>query len=139
MPGDFYDSNIFVYLFDDQDQRKRGIARTLVDHGLENGAAISHQVVQETLNVITTKLLVPVRQPDARQFLGRVLGPMWKVSPTVELFDRALRIQERYMFAFYDSLIVAAALEAGCSRLLSEDFQHGQRIDTLVIEDPFRS
>jgi predicted nucleic acid-binding protein len=37
----------------------------------------------------------------------------------------------------YDSLIVAAALAAGCTRLLSEDLQHGQRIDTLVIHNPF--
>jgi predicted nucleic acid-binding protein len=35
--------------------------------------------------------------------------------------------------------IVAAALEAGCSRLLTEDLQHGQRIDGLTVEDPFQS
>ena len=38
---------------------------------------------------------------------------------------------------FYDSLIVAAALEAGCTRLLSEDLQHGQQIEGLTIENPF--
>lgn len=38
----------------------------------------------------------------------------------------------------YDSLIVAAALEAGCNRILTEDLRHGQRIAALVIEDPFR-
>lgn len=37
----------------------------------------------------------------------------------------------------YDSLIVAAALEAGCTRLLTEDLQHGQRIETLIVENPF--
>jgi predicted nucleic acid-binding protein len=44
---------------------------------------------------------------------------------------------DRYGFHFYDSLIVAAALEAGCSRLFSEDLQHGQRIDGLTVENPF--
>ena len=44
----------------------------------------------------------------------------------------------RFGFSFYDSLIVAAALEAGCTRLYSEDLQHGQRIQNLTIENPFR-
>jgi predicted nucleic acid-binding protein len=47
-------------------------------------------------------------------------------------------LQSRYGFRFYDSLIVAAALEAGCDRLLSEDFQDGQRIEGLTVVNPFR-
>jgi predicted nucleic acid-binding protein len=39
----------------------------------------------------------------------------------------------------YDALIAASALDAGCSRLLSEDLQHGQRIESLTIVDPFRA
>lgn len=44
-----------------------------------------------------------------------------------------------YVFDRQDAtpLIVAAALEAGCTRLLSEDLQHGQRIETLTVENPF--
>ena len=45
---------------------------------------------------------------------------------------------QRYAFSFYDSLTVAAALEGGCKRLLTEDLQHGQRIGALRIENPFR-
>ena len=40
-------------------------------------------------------------------------------------------------FSFYDSLIVASALEAGCVRLYSEDMQHGQRVEQLTIVNPF--
>ncbi len=54
------------------------------------------------------------------------------------LYRSALQLQLRWRFSFYDSLIVAAALEAGCKRLLSEDLQHGQRIETLTIENPFK-
>ena len=50
---------------------------------------------------------------------------------------RALDLRERYDFSFYDSLIVAAALEAGCTRLYSEDMQHGQQIRHLTIYNPF--
>jgi predicted nucleic acid-binding protein len=59
--------------------------------------------------------------------------------PTPALFERALEVQDRYGYAFYDALIVAAALEAGCTRLYSEDLQDGQRIGALTIENPFRT
>ena len=57
--------------------------------------------------------------------------------PSHALYRRALEIQARYRYGFYDSLIIAAALEAGCQRLLSEDMQHGQQIEHLRIVNPF--
>jgi predicted nucleic acid-binding protein len=53
------------------------------------------------------------------------------------LYERCLQVQQRWKFSFYDALIVAAALDAGCTRLISEDLQHDQRIDRLRIENPF--
>lgn len=55
----------------------------------------------------------------------------------LQQYARALALQGKLSFGFYDSLIVAAALEAGCRRLLSEDLQHGRRIDGLRVENPF--
>lgn len=49
-----------------------------------------------------------------------------------------MRIQSRYLYSFYDSLIIAAALEAGCGNLYSEDLQDRQRIEQLTIVNPFR-
>ena len=46
-------------------------------------------------------------------------------------------LQSRYGFSYYDALIVAAALESGCTRLYTEDLQHGQQIDGLAIENLF--
>jgi predicted nucleic acid-binding protein len=58
---------------------------------------------------------------------------------TEDTHDRALALVERYGFSFYDALLIAAALHAGCSRLYSEDLQHGQLIDRqLRILNPFR-
>ena len=59
--------------------------------------------------------------------------------PSERLYSRALRLQSRYRYRFYDSLIVAAALEAGCTRLLSEDLQTGHRIEALTIVNPFEA
>ena len=74
----------------------------------------------------------------ARAYLEAVLTPLYRVPASVALYHRGLDVQQRYRLSFYDALIVAAALEAGCRRLWSEDMQHGQRIGQLTIEDPFR-
>ncbi|MBI1389164.1 MAG: PIN domain-containing protein [bacterium] len=138
MSADFIDSNVFIYLFDETDARKRLSAdQLLIDALNTQQGCISFQVVQETLHVITQKLPSPVKLEDAQQFLKTVLTPLWKVHPSPSLYRRALEIQARYRYAFYDSLIVAAALEAGCTRLYSEDMQPNQRIETLTIINPF--
>jgi predicted nucleic acid-binding protein len=51
---------------------------------------------------------------------------------------QGLRMQAAHQFAWYDSLIIAAALEGGCKVLYSEDLQHGQHFGDLVVENPFR-
>jgi predicted nucleic acid-binding protein len=140
MSADFIDSNVFVYLFDEVDHRKRKAAESLVSRGLESGqACISFQVVQETLNVITRKLVTPVTPDDARRFLDRILAPLWRVMPSPALYHRGIDLQARHRYGFYDALIIAAALDAGCTRLYSEDLQHGHRIEKLTIENPFRT
>lgn len=140
MSAELLDSNVLVYLFDETDERKREIAKRIVYEGIGSGrACISSQVVQETLNVITRKLPRPATVAEAERFLDDVLAPLWRGGPSVALYHRALDLQSRYRLAFYDALIVAAALEAGCTRLWSEDLQHGQRIESLTIQDPFRA
>ncbi|SEF39750.1 PIN domain-containing protein [Nitrosomonas ureae] len=138
MNGEFIDTNIFIYLFDETDDRKRAIANQLIQQALETrGACISYQVIQETLNVVTCKLPSPMSAGNAQRFLEQVLIPLWQVMPAPPLYQRSLVLQQRYGFSFYDALIVAAALESGCIRLYTEDLQHGQKIDGLLIENPF--
>jgi predicted nucleic acid-binding protein len=138
MSASFIDSNVFVYLLDERSHDKTALARQLVRDGLERlDAVISFQVVQETLNVVTRRIPAPLTAHDAAGFLGRFLAPLWQVMPSADLYRRGLEIQERYGFSFYDALIVAAALSAGCTTLYSEDFQHGQRIERLTVVNPF--
>ena len=139
MSVDFINSNVVLYLFDETALDKRAIAENLIQNALQTGnAVISHQVVQETLNVLTTKRK-PAATPDqARRFLENVLMPLWRVMPNAGLYRRALAVKQRYVLSFYDAQIVAAALEAGCARLLTEDLQDGQRIEGLVVVNPFK-
>jgi predicted nucleic acid-binding protein len=140
MSAEFIDTNVFVYLFDDTAPSKREAAQRIVQEGLESGnGCISFQVVQETINVILRKIAVPASPEDARRLLDGVLAPMWRVMPSPGLYHRALDIQARFRHGFHDSLIIAAALESGCTRLWSEDLQDGQRIDGLRIENPFKA
>ena len=140
MPAEnFIDSNIFVYMLDRSEPSKRQRARELV-YGLmqDRTGCISYQIVQEALNVLIGRLR---ESPDAvTAFLEEVLLPMWQINqilPTPELYRSGLRVQARYGYRFYDSLVVAAALQAGCTTLYSEDMQDGQRIEGLTIRNPF--
>jgi len=134
----FLDSNILVHLSDEVDNEKRKTADPLVQQALhKETGCISYQVVEESINVITRKLNAPPE--NARQLLNLVLTPLWRVNPTRTLYERSLNLQTRNRFSFYDSLIVAAALEAGCKTLYSEDLRHGQQIDGVTITNPFRT
>ena len=133
---DFLDTNVFVYLFDEADAGKQRQAEILVNSVLvSRTGCISFQVVQETLNVLIRKMETPIDR--IRVLLDDILIPLWQVNPTAALYQDAISLQGRYGFSFYDSLVVAAALEAGCTRLYSEDLQHGQQIQRLTILNPF--
>ena len=135
----FIDTNVFIYHLDSSDARKHKIAERIVRDALEReNACISFQVVQECLNTILRKAEVALDAQGARAYLDAVLTPLMKGAANVALYQRALDIQSRWRFGFYDSLIVASALAAGCERLLTEDLQHGQRIETLTVENPFK-
>ena len=135
---DFLDTNVFVYLFDEADAGKQRQAEILINSVLlSRTGCISFQVVQETLNVLIGRLRTPVDR--LRILMDDVLSPLWQVNPTAALYQDAISLQGRYGFSFYDSLIVASALEAGCTRLYSEDLQHGQQVQRLTIVNPFEN
>jgi predicted nucleic acid-binding protein len=134
----FIDTNIFVYQLERIDTRKAEIAERLIEQGIATGSAcISFQVVQECLNVVLRKAQIVLGENEMRKYLQSVLAPLFRVQPSMRLYHAALDIQSRYQFNFYDSLIIAAALEAGCKTLYSEDLQHGQQIEQLTIQNPF--
>lgn len=135
----FLDTNIFIYQLDASDPVKHAAAEHIVREALISGnACISHQVVQECLNVALRKAEVTLTTDAARSYLDAVLTPLMQVAASDALYHRALDVQARWRYGFYDSLVIAAALAAGCTTLLSEDMQHGQRIDALTILNPFR-
>ncbi|HLA80933.1 MAG TPA: PIN domain-containing protein, partial [Thermoleophilia bacterium] len=89
----FLDTNIFVYTFDNIPSVRRAKARELVEMGLTTGqGVVSHQVVQEFLNVATRKFAVPLSAADCRAYLEQVFTPLWRVWPSAAMYSQALEI-----------------------------------------------
>jgi predicted nucleic acid-binding protein len=139
MNGKFFlDTNLFVYCFDRTAPAKARRAGELIHQAVtKRCGVVSYQVVQEFLNVALRRFTVPLAIPEAEQYLTVVLRPLLAVHSSSNLFSEALRLCDRHSLGWYDSLIVAAALECHCSILYSEDLQHGLRIGELRVENPF--
>jgi predicted nucleic acid-binding protein len=133
----FIDTNIFIYAFDAEPQ-KREKANSLIKTALlEHKGCISSQVIQEFINVSTKKFIVPLSIKDCEKYLKSVLLPLCEIYANYDLYHRALDIMERWHYSFYDSLIIAAALQTDCAVLYSEDLQHQQKIQSLTLINPF--
>ena len=132
MPGNFFDSNVLLYIASSDsakaDQAVAAVAR---------GGAISVQVLNEIANVARRKMRLSFA--NTHTFLNMLRGLLTVHSLTVEDHETGLRLAERYGFSTYDAMIAASALHAGCDRLWSQDLQHGMQLEEgLQILDPFR-
>jgi predicted nucleic acid-binding protein len=136
----FLDTNIFIYSFDRGAVAKSRRASQLIRTALKTRKGItSYQVVQEFLNVALQRFAPPMRTDEAEQYLSTIFRPLLGIHSSPVLYLEALHLQSRYRLSWYDSLIVAAAIQAQCKLLLTEDLQHGQRFGDLRIENPFLS
>jgi predicted nucleic acid-binding protein len=134
----FLDTNVVVYAFDQTSVEKSRIARQLITDGVNDGRSIlSFQVIQEFVNVVLKGFRITLAMTDLELFIETALFPMAAVSTTQSLILEGLRLQPAYQMSWYDSLIVAAALQGKCRVLYSEDLQHGQRFGDLLVQNPF--
>ena len=135
----FLDTNIFVYGYDERDPIKQSIAEGLIRSlAIEGEAVISYQVIQEFFNIVLLKIPQKMPHAEAQRYLDVTFRPLHIVPPSATLISEAIRIQERFRLSWYDSLIVSAAQQAGCTILYSEDLQHAQQFGTVTVRDPFR-
>ena len=127
----FLDSNVILYAFSADDRAP--VAREVIGIGFH----ASTQNLNEFTSVARRKLRFSWEEIDAS--IRHLSTLMRSITPlTVALNADARRLAERYKFAFYDALIVAAALHAGCDTLYSEDMQNGLVVDSrLTIRNPF--
>ena len=134
----FLDTNIFVYSFDKDSQSKSKKSQYLIKSALGSAnGTISFQVIQEFLNVSTSKFKHPLSISDARKYLENVLFPLCEVFPSFTFYRKSMDLKEKTNYSFYDCLIIYAALEADCKYLLTEDLDNGRKIGKLTIINPF--
>ena len=127
----FFDTNVLLYLLSADAAKADRVEETLAA-----GATISVQVLNEFAAVALRKL--GMQATEVRDALEPIIAVCKVVPLTIEIHQRGLQLAERYGFSFYDALIVAAAIDSGCTELITEDLQHGQVIaGTLTIRNPF--
>ena len=126
----FFDSNVLLYLV--TTDAKADKAEIL----LEAGGVISVQVLNEFASVTSRKF--KMAWPDVREALDALRAGCEVIPLTVEIHEGALTITEKYGFSFYDSLILAAAMQAKCRTVYSEDMQNGQIVQGVTIRNPFK-
>ena len=131
MPDEFLDTNVLVYAFTADARASK--AQEL----LEQGCLINVQILNEFANVARRKLKMSWTELNDALNDIRTLCPMIG-AVTLDTHAAGLQRSERYGLSVFDGLVVAAALEAGCVTLWSEDMQHGLGIDKrLKILNPF--
>ena len=135
----FLDSNILLYACGIHGEEDVRTAKALAIVESSQPMAISMQVIQEFFdNAIRPKRPRHLTVDEALGFVAQ-----WRrfevVTTNMALFDDAVAIGRRYKFRYWDCAIIAAAASIGCRTVLSEDMQHGQRIDQLTIINPFLS
>jgi predicted nucleic acid-binding protein len=134
----FLDTNIFVYTFDLQNRQKAKQAENLIAEALRTGMGmISYQVAQEFVAVARKPFQTAMNFEQIERYWHTTLRPLLMVHSSPGLFVRALDLARRDALSWYDSLIVAAAIQGDCEVLYSEDMQHGRRFGDLVIQNPF--
>src|SRR5579863_3978991 len=141
MSGRFFlDTNIFVYTFDASAPAKAAAATDLVKRAIKTKiGVVSYQVVEEFFNVALRRFESPMTAAEADQYLAATFRPLLAVHSSPALFSEALRLSAKFRLAWYDSLIVAAAIEAQCDVLYSEGLHHSQRLESVTVTNPFAS
>ncbi len=132
----FLDTNVLVYSDDHDAPAKRARALELLAAARRTRRGVlSAQVLQEYYHAATRKLGVA---PEIARRKVELFARLELVTCNLDTLLGAIDLQRLHHFSLWDALVVRAALAAGCAVLLSEDLQHGRRIDGLEIRNPFR-
>jgi predicted nucleic acid-binding protein len=132
----FFDTNILIYCYSIDEEDKQKIALKLVDVYSES-SLISTQVINELSNILFKKFKLSSIEIE---------NTILEIDNYINIIDfnlttqiKALKIKDKYKLQYYDSLIIATAIENKCTVLYSEDMQNGLIIEnTLTIINPFK-
>ena len=131
----FIDTNILVYALLEHEQARHDQAVALLTAMIGQEVFVSTQVLSEVYVALAKN---GIEHDAIAQYLNELEERCKLATKDFQTITRCLALKKRYDFSYWDSLILAAALECGCATLYSEDMQHGQVIErTLTIRNPF--
>jgi predicted nucleic acid-binding protein len=133
----FVDTNVLVYAYDVSAGEKHEIAKELLKElWYERNGCLSTQVLQEFYVTITKKVKKPLSPVEAAEIISDLRS--WKLS-VIDIKDilEAIRVSQRYMISFWDSLIIVSAVNLDCEVIWSEDLNSGQYFGKLRVQNPF--
>jgi predicted nucleic acid-binding protein len=131
----FLDTNVLLYADDADAGIKRDRAQSLIGAALRSGnGVLSTQILQEYFVNATRKLGLEAAQARERIEVFRSFDI---ITVREEHILGAIDLHRLQSFSFWDALVLKTAAESGCERLLTEDLQHGQRVESLSVENPF--
>ena len=132
----FVDTNVLLYSHDKKNIEKAGKAQFwLKDLAKRRRAAINLQVLNEFTDVLLRRKWFET--PEQVFSISAGFAELGNSPLTLREVDEGRRLHLRYRYSWWDCLLLASAIQLGCTHFLSEDLQDGQRIDTLTIVDPF--
>jgi predicted nucleic acid-binding protein len=132
----FLDTNILIYCYSVDEKEKQEKALWLLDKHSEN-SLISTQVINELSNILFKKF--KLSYVEIENTILEIDNYIDIVNFTMTTQIKALKIKDKYRLQFYDSLIIATAMENNCTTLYSEDMQNGLVIENiLTIVNPFK-
>lgn len=136
----FVDTNIWLYaLIQLDDARGDNRHKQASDFLCQlNRPVINSQVIRETCANLIKKVKMP--EDSVQRLLNGWYCDSEVVTSNVTQYLLASKLRSNSAFSYWDSMIVAAALDAGCVTLYSEDMQHGQQVEgQLTIVNPFKT
>ena len=137
----FIDTNIWIYGIveskDPSEKEKRGSVLQLLETIVtRNELVVSTQILNECHWNLTKKF----GYSDTEVF-NRIQKNIIQICTVMDItqktYSDSYRIRENYKISFWDSLVLASALEYGCVVIYTEDMQHDQKLDNLLITNPF--
>lgn len=130
----FIDTNVLVYLFStDEPVKQKQISSYLKELSADHLLVWSTQIAQEFYQVMTSKLKQdPIK---VKEMLG-LFYPYELVVNNMNTIEGAIDIQVLYRYSFWDSMVISAALQANCQKLVSEDLTNGQQMKGLQVVNP---
>lgn len=130
-----FDTNVLIYAADPESGDRHRTAKALIERVSRERSVLTMQALGEFYSAMTRKIRVPARTARAMTSAWRHLFDV--VTADEAAYDLAFDSCERHSLSFWDALLWATSVRAGCTTILTEDFQDGRSLGGVTFLNPF--